>query len=212
MFALSAALAAVMTYCILAIEHRGLDISYDWGIARCSAGFFLGPSLILLGSHLNRFASTHGALFARAALAAAQIAAVMAAIAVMCVATGAAVVSVIPLFFFAVALLQTDEGPVAHFLQHRWIQFLGQISYSIYMVQLLIVVSTTIILKRMIKVPLSTDPLTHKATMVVNPWLGDILVAGIIATVLVVASLTYHWVEVPGRAYGRRLVERAECP
>ncbi|MBV8107457.1 MAG: acyltransferase [Hyphomicrobiales bacterium] len=185
-------------YCALAVNFGNLDITYDWGGARCVAGFFLGSSIIFIGSFIS------GAVPDRV-LQLAEVAVVVAAIALMSLATGSSVVLVIPLFIAAIALLQRDKGPIARLLRLRSIQYLGKISYSIYMVQLLTMLSVTIILKRFFKIPVLTDPRTQRITMIMNPWVGDIVLIGIILLVLLVATVTYEFIENPGRRLGRQL-------
>jgi peptidoglycan/LPS O-acetylase OafA/YrhL len=126
----------------------------------------------------------------------------------MQLASGPAVVLVIPLFVTAIALLRTDKGPAVRILMHSSMQYLGRVSYSIYMIQFPIIMFLMIVLKRLFKVPLFQDPNTQRFTLLINPWLGDLLVLGSVGAVLVIASISYTWIESPGRAFGRRLVGR----
>ena len=112
------------------------------------------------------------------------------------VTRGALVVTVIPLLVVMIALLQSDQGPIALLLKARPIQFLGRISYSIYMVHVLIVGGIVIALNRLL-------PLAFHRN-VLNYWTGDLLVAATIVTVLGAATATYTYVEEPGRLFGRR--------
>lgn len=198
LFPIVATLFAGVAYCALAAEFGNLDITYDWGGARCFAGFFLGSSIIFIGSFISRVVPD-------SVLQMAEVAVVVVAITLMCLVTGPIVVSVIPLFIAAIALLQRDKGPVARLLRLQSIQFLGTVSYSIYMVQLFVILSATIILKRVFKIPVSTDPHTQRITMIMNPWVGDIVLIGILLSVLLLATMTYKLIENPGRGLGRQL-------
>jgi peptidoglycan/LPS O-acetylase OafA/YrhL len=181
----------IALYCALALSVGTLDVSYDWGLVRAIGGFFLAPLLIVLG---------RGAPAPSTALGLAEIAVAAGAIAIMAVATGAMVVLVIPLLFLAVCLLQTDKGPVARILQSAAIQYLGRISYSIYMVQMVVLLAAATTLKRVFKV---VDWST------IDPWIGDVMVLAIAGVVVAAASVTFRLIEEPGRALGRRLAARS---
>lgn len=103
-------------YCLLAAAFGNLDITYDWGGVRCFAGFFLGSSIVFIGS-ISR-------ILPNGALKMVEIAVIVVAVTLMSLIGGSAVV------------LQTGKGPIARLLQSRYIKFLGRHSYSIYMVQL----------------------------------------------------------------------------
>jgi peptidoglycan/LPS O-acetylase OafA/YrhL len=181
----------IALYGTLALSLGTLDASYDWGIVRAIGGFFLAPLLIVLGRR---------APAPSMALGLAEIAAAAGAIAIMAVAAGPMVVLVIPVLFLAVCLLQTDEGPVAKILRNRAIQYLGRISYSIYMVQMVVGLAATIALKHFLGVD-------WPAT--INPWIGDLMVLAIAGGVVAAASVTFRLIEEPGRAFGRRLAARS---
>jgi peptidoglycan/LPS O-acetylase OafA/YrhL len=203
LFSVAATLVAGGIYCMLAVDFGTLDITYDWGGARCIAGFFLGSSTIFIGSFLPRIVPDR-------ILRIAETAVIVAAIALMSVVTGRAVILVIPLFVVAIALLQTDKGPVARLLQHQSIQYLGRISYSIYMVHLLIILITINTIALFSKITRSTGPM-------ISSWKGDCFLIGIIISVLLVATITYKVIETPGRGLGRRVAaprspERDQLP
>lgn len=62
-----------------------------------------------------------------------------------------------------------------------------------------------IILKRVFVLPTAINPITGKPIIMINPWIGDLLVLGIVVVVVVTASATYALIEEPGRLFGRRL-------
>jgi peptidoglycan/LPS O-acetylase OafA/YrhL len=72
------------------------------------------------------------------------------------------------------------------------------------MVHQIVVIFILIVMKRL--VPTFVDPGTGKAFVMISPWLGDFLVFGVVATVLLGAWGTYQLIEEPGRLFGRRLV------
>ncbi|HLH97100.1 MAG TPA: acyltransferase [Xanthobacteraceae bacterium] len=187
-----------LAYVGLALERGGLDITYDWGVVRCLAGFFLGATVMLP----REFEKDRRL---QLPMHIAAVASVIAIVLVMSLAHGWEVVLVIPAFVAAVGLLQTDQGPAARVLMHPFVQFLGRISYSIYMVQYVTILVLTISVKRLFKVALTTDPVTHKFIILINPWIGDALVLVSVLAIVLIAQLTYSWIESPARAFGRRL-------
>jgi len=127
---------------------------------------------------------------------------------VMAETSGAILFLTIPLFVIGVWLIQSNQGPIAKILISAPAQFLGRISYSIYMVHTLIIVIIIIVSKRVFGVSASDNPVLTFPLIVVNPWLGDVLVVGLIVTVVATASLTYFLVEEPGRLLGRHYFRR----
>jgi peptidoglycan/LPS O-acetylase OafA/YrhL len=204
-FPIAAILVAGAIYCVLAVDFGNLDITYDWGGARCFGGFFLGSSIGFISSFTSH-------KFPTISFKKAEIAVVVAAVTLMTIVTGPSVALVIPLYVAAIALLKTDQGPAARLLQHWAIQYLGRVSYSIYMVHSLVILTATILLKRVFEVPVFNDSHTHQVTMIINPWLGDVVLVGITTTVLLVATVTYKLIENPGRALGRQLTAAGQSP
>ena len=138
-FFLIGALAAAFAYSAVAIDRGTLDAVYNFGIVRCLAGFFLGMLLFQFTSNMSSQR--------RATLARCEVVAAICVILAMSFASGLFVVLVIPLFVVVVALLQSDSGPVARLLMLKPAQFLGKVSYSIYMVHAFIVSCRLIALK-----------------------------------------------------------------
>jgi peptidoglycan/LPS O-acetylase OafA/YrhL len=185
-------------YAVVTIEWGTLDVRADWGIVRCLAGFFLGMLIC-------RFKGRNMLNESPTLVWGGEVAVMIAIVLVMCFASGPLLVFVIPLFVIVVALLQSDRGPVARLLISPGAQFLGRISYSIYMVHSFLVVCLLITLKRVFVLPMALNPIREAPIVLLNPWIGDLLVLGIVVAVVAAASLTYVVIEEPGRLFGRRL-------
>jgi peptidoglycan/LPS O-acetylase OafA/YrhL len=185
-------------YATLALERRTLDVTVDWGIIRCLAGFFLG----MLIYQFNRRDILGRSRILRAACG---IVVTIALLLTMAFSSGPFIALVIPLFVIAIAVLQFDQGPVARLLISPVAQFLGRISYSIYMVHGLLVVCLLIILKRVFVLSTAMNPIREYPIVAINPWIGDLLVIGIVVAVVAAASVSYAVIEEPGRLFGRRL-------
>jgi peptidoglycan/LPS O-acetylase OafA/YrhL len=191
-------LLAAVSYAAIALTRDTLNV-VDLGVVRCLAGFFCG---MLIHQFAGRRSLGRAGLF----IPGLDIALVMAVVLIMSLTSGPLIVAVIPLAVLTVARLQSDQGPVARLLNTKPAQFLGRISYSIYMVHEFIVVCTLIILKRAFDVPLEVYSIRKEPIAAINPWLGDLLVGGLLVAVITSAALTYAFVEEPGRLFGRRLV------
>ncbi len=193
---------SLAAYLSIASAMGTLDVTFTLGLVRCLAGFSLGVA-VWLYSPVNW-------------TIAAPVAMVAGALAVLIEATvaGAGIVAVIPLFVALVAALQYDRGVVANVLSTRSAQFLGRVSYSIYLTHMPILYVFTIALKRLAHVPFRSGP--HGQMLdIASPWVGDLLFAGVIVVVLAASSLTYALVEEPGRRFGLRVAQslshRQEC-
>jgi peptidoglycan/LPS O-acetylase OafA/YrhL len=197
LFFVVAPVIAAAIYIVMALERRTLDVTYDWGILRCIAGFMLG---MLVSNFARKDIWGQSAFFAGTC----EIVVAIAILLTMGLASGWAVVFVIPLFVMEIASVQSDRGPVARLMTARPIQFLGRISYSIYMVHFLLIVLLLIVLKRV--VPTSIDLSTGNKIIAMSPWVGDLLAIGMLAGVLASAATTYAFIEEPARLFGRRLV------
>lgn len=197
---LAIAAVALIVYFVVALTQGTLDVTYFLGFVRSVAGFSLGVAVQRFSPSADRLADTRGA--ARLSSLAPLVA--LAALATLALAKGASVFIAIPLFVALVATLQFDRGRVARLLSTGPMQFLGRISYSVYLVHMPILYVATILLKRLPGVGAHAGP--HGVALdVASPWLGDLLFAGAIAMLLFVARFTYAAVEEPGRRLGSRM-------
>jgi peptidoglycan/LPS O-acetylase OafA/YrhL len=100
--------------------------------------------------------------------------------------------SLLLVFGFALCVLLAAQGKTgyARFLEWRPILFLGEISYSLYMTHLIAI------------------RLFNWLTENGRGWGSAATVTTILVIVLAVSLATYHFVELPSRKFGRRLVLR----
>jgi peptidoglycan/LPS O-acetylase OafA/YrhL len=138
-----------------------------------------------------------------------ELGAALGALTLMSVGSGESVGSIIVVFVILIAFLQFDNGLLANFMKSGPAQLLGRLSYSIYMVHIPILIAMSTVLKYALGVaPVVIGPDNPVPNLAVNPWGGDLLVAGTLITVLAVSYVTYSTIERPGRLYGRRVVGR----
>jgi peptidoglycan/LPS O-acetylase OafA/YrhL len=179
---------ACLSYIALAFTYDTLDLTVNWGIVRCLAGF-------LFGFLLFRFAHVFRLAHSRRLVRLLELAVSMGILLTLALSTGPYVVIAIPLFVVLVALLQTDAGPIAFLLSLRLPQFLGRISYSIYMVHSIVLIIVIVFLQRLL-------PMLGLAGTI-NPWVGDAIVVIALVSVMAVACGTYSIIEEPGRLFGK---------
>lgn len=189
-----AALCAVSlaAYWAIASSAGTLDVTDGLGLARCLAGFSLGVAIRLYSPQDWIKAPVVGG-----------VAAVL-AVAIMSLASGGAIVVIIPVFIALTTALQYDRGAVARLLATPPAQFLGRVSYSIYLTHMPVLYLYKIVLKRVAHIASHAGP--HGRMLDIgSPWLGDALFGGVIVTVLLSSWMTYRFVEEPGRRYGARI-------
>ena len=181
----------VAGYAYLIIDRGTLNVTFDVGVIRCLSGFFLG------------------ALIARVPPAAfpnllAAISIFATALIISCL-SGSAEIVVIPAFAVLVYALINDESTIANILLTKPLAFLGEISFSIYLVHYLVIS----VIGTILKVALHAKPISLIGWEIpmfdVSPVLGDFLVAITLACTLVIAKWAYERIEVPGRKLGYKL-------
>jgi peptidoglycan/LPS O-acetylase OafA/YrhL len=171
---------------------------------RCGAGFAIGMMLFgLADSRLHRALSTAPTRL----LTAVQALAVLTLVATLSLGHGRWSVVNVPVLAALLFCLQFDRGAVAGFLCSRPLQALGQWSYSIYLLHLVLMLQVATVLKHL-GAPVGLDALGGEQVRV--PLLeGDALVLGAIVAVVALAAFTYRRIEAPAREWGRRPWRRA---
>lgn len=199
----TAAFLALSAYGVLAFTYQSLDLTYDWGLVRCVCGFVLGMAVFEVS---RRNGARALAAANPTALAWAPMLVTAALIVVMSFTSGWVVVFVIPVFVIMVGVFQTEHGIVANMLNSRAAQYLGRISYSVYMIHFLVLTVFTMFLRRLLQVPMEMDPVVLLPVFRIDPWVGDLLVIAVVAAVVAISSVTHRVVEEPARLFGRELV------
>ncbi len=187
-------------FCFVALAHGDLNSTHDFGIIRSLAGFFIGACI---------FEITHAENYPKLSsnfLALGQVALIIAFLLIAGTASGATVVAVVPVFIGLVALVQSDAGILARALMTPAAQFLGKISYSVYMVHWVLLYVEAIALKRVFHVPSQFDSVMHVPIFQTERWTGDLILAGSLACVIAVSVFTYRLIEAPARKWGHKLI------
>jgi peptidoglycan/LPS O-acetylase OafA/YrhL len=199
MLILSVSCALILTFLAQsAPETHGLLFTYDYGFVRCLMSFGFGVSLNALHKRMSITAPPwlqsvielllFNACFFAVAFSIQGVAWQFAAIGIFS----------ITIFWFA-----DSQGVVSVFLKTAPLRFLGIISYSVYMTHAIIVAMVENVFRYIIKIPLVAPEFVGDGRPPLDtPWAGAIAFA-VVALVVAVSSLTYRYIEVPGKAFGK---------
>ncbi|MCW2390187.1 peptidoglycan/LPS O-acetylase OafA/YrhL [Sphingobium sp. B11D3B] len=166
-------------YAYVALTSGNLDIVKGLAIARCLAGFSLGMILYWQRSAFDHLSS--GTLGLLQLIGLALISAPLIA--------GLNDVIAIPGFFLLVAATWPDRGALPRLLARPFFQWLGEISYSIYLTHVVLLGPWRLIV----------PPITERL------HIGDamarvILIGGGVPMILLASTLTFVFIEQPARA------------
>jgi peptidoglycan/LPS O-acetylase OafA/YrhL len=194
---------------LLRYSDRGMDVTFDLGIVRCVYGFLIGHFVYRLWQICPRD------IFDAAPV---EIAVLIAAIGYVSFAGRSGYSFFAPLVFATVVLVFAFEaGPVSKLMANRGNEWLGRISYSIYMWQAFIIFN-------LVDRPVSiVEKITHRALtttdagsalggeagklIVLGGHLVPLLVTALYLGVLVVvAGISYRWIEKPAQDWFRAAV------
>jgi peptidoglycan/LPS O-acetylase OafA/YrhL len=167
----------------------GEDIAFKYGVIRCVFGFSAG----VLVWHLHRA----GSLRSGTALELLSVALIV--VFVWAAGTTVRSVAAAPLVFsVAVLVFAAEAGALSGVLRKRLFLTLGALSYSIYMVHY--VVAWVV---RDLK--MAGGDSFSGIKLGGELWEGDVVYLVSFALVLFISAITYRIIEVPGRAWFRRL-------
>ncbi len=187
---------------LLAASPLYLNTTYQFGFVRSLMGFALGVAVQTIYTSGYRL----GGSVAEAAICMICIAFVHFMV--------AGPVTLFAPFLFAIAVwvVASEGGFVSRALRHRFLLWLGTISYSIYMVHAFVQARIGDVIQ------LAGDNLGLRVSngsvgefptsmIVATPWIGDLLTMTMLALVGLTAAASYRWIELPGREATRRWVK-----
>jgi peptidoglycan/LPS O-acetylase OafA/YrhL len=176
--AMPALLAAL--FALVTLYGRGdLDITFDFGVLRCLLSFALGMAAFRLYEAVrdSRLARPSEWLLAGGILWV-----------VLAMHFDLHPVLVVPGFVALVLFAALGTGPVTKLLGIAPLHFLGQISYSIYLVQYPVQRIWHMLSRKL-----------HAGEF--DVWSGTLSLIAVVAIVIAISSLTYHFVERPARRW-----------
>ncbi|MGA7981022.1 MAG: acyltransferase [Chromatiaceae bacterium] len=194
---------------IIGLAHGFMGVSLDYGFFRCIAGFFMG------------YLTYRAYRTAGASISAGSETAALAIMLLFLLYAGRGVPTVLAPFVFSliVFVFAAEGGTISRLLRRQPFRALGEWSYSIYMVHAFFVV--VIMRAAQVIATLTGSPLlAHSVaaggepqkTLVYwgNAYLTDAMTAVYLALTILIASLTYRFVEQPGRSWFNRVAQRHE--
>lgn len=180
---------------VLAVAPSGMQSTFDYALARCIYGFMAG---VLVRRAWEWRAPRLGSLGEVGVLAA-----VLAAVTLL--PTSAPALLVTPCFALAVWVFASEDGVLSRALKRPWPQRLGAWSYSIYMVHVLI--ALTILTAAMLGAKHGLHlfgRVEGVASIVGSAPVTAAITVGYLGAIVLLSSLTYRFVELPGqRLFGR---------
>lgn len=195
------ALGVMAALLLVGVAPEGMASTYDYGVPRCLFGFSAGVAVRAVWGRIGAWRPPFASL-----LEIAMLLSVGAGVWLLPRAWGTLVV---PLFAAAVLLFAFEAGAISRLLRGRVPRFLGERSYSIYMVHSLIVIgllSVAVLAGRAGHPLLGT---VRGETGFVGPPLAmDSLLIAYLMLVVLVSHLGYRWIEAPGRDLAGRIARR----
>lgn len=167
------------------LEHD-LDVTFDYGYLRGLAGFMIGM-LVYVGYQNKKIS----ALFSKDIIGIASIIVLF-----VSMHFGFNDLVYIPLFMIVVLCFSTNEGAIAKICSLKPLQYLGDISYSIYMVHALIIFYAGDYLLESLGITFK-DNEAHQVSFV-----SGLLACTLFAMIVIfVSSITYYLIEKPCRKW-----------
>lgn len=204
------ALIFVCPIILAAWSSLDLSVTNGLGLVRCVYGFACGVVI----RHIYRRIAEEDRRPSMRTMTAVEIAVIVAGAVFLNLASKTNVAVAAPLVFSAIVLVFAFErGLVSRLLKAAPFLLLGALSYSIYMVHAIVIglfVVAVPVIGRLTGMTLTSPRLSIAGDPRIgaSPIQGDLIALAIVLSVLLCSWLTYQYVEKPGRAWTRRLVER----
>lgn len=175
-------LFGLMTYAFLALNKPNLDVTYDLGILRCFAGFSIGMVSSWLFDLDRQPEKSSGRI--KATLLELLVL-VMSAYWVIA-AEGVMTFTIAPILLSLMIVFAAGNGWISHVLGRGIFQYLGKISYSIYLNHALIIVVFNVALNK-----------AFGDVLNISYEMGTLISLVYLCVVLLSSHITYHLVEMP---------------
>ncbi len=182
-----------------------IDAQYDFGIIRCVLGFFIGLVCYDLYLIINQRSNLR--TLTSATTASAEVLCVGLVILFVCFCgDGPPSLAAPGVFGLTVLTFSFEGGFVSKILKTRPFVFLGTLSYSIYMVHMLVQIGMRYALQ--LAESKSGIVLFNNGRIGAEMWQGDISYGVTLGLVVGVSYFTYNIIEEPGRRQSRKIADR----
>jgi len=175
-------------YAMLATLKPDMNITYDLAFYRCLAGFYTG----VIGSEIYRNIKSRKGIktmsFGTASIIEILVLSISTAFVIYC--PGKLQFFVGPILLLFVLTFAFDKGIVSRVMMSGVFRYLAKISYSVYMVHMIIAVVFYGVISKLVPVNWFTQGIN-----------GDLLLIPYLAVVFICSHLTQKYVEVKGMKY-----------
>ncbi len=184
------ALLVAVNYYILSRVKPNMDFHYDLGFFRCLGGFFTGVLVAASYRYLHNRSKPQPKN--KTLLSLLEVFALGIMLGFVIYFPGRAQFFIAPVAFVFVLVFAFDGGFVSRIMASKPLTYLGRISYSIYMIHILISLIFAIIAEKIFPIIFGTDWNENKIS-------GDLWLIPYIILVISVSHFSYKYVEIPGR-------------
>ena len=191
---ISLVIAVVGAFIVVSLAPRWMNTTWQFGWARALYGFFLGVLVYRLWA--ARPAPGRGWM---------EAGLILLALVFVWLAVGPWTVLASLVFAPVVWVLAGDRGPVARALSWKPLVKLGDVSYGVYLIHMLLIVLLMIAARKL-------DLMAGPRVDLGPTWANDLLTAGFLVTVIALAVLSYRFIETPARNAVGAWLKRRSAP
>ncbi|MFY9641715.1 MAG: acyltransferase [Rhodomicrobium sp.] len=192
-------------------SFSSMEATHGLSLFRCLFGFYIGATVSILFPRMDAYLP-HGQFMATTL----EILAITAAGAVVLAAKTDVAFAAPFIFGFAVIVFARERGAVSSLVTTRFFTFLGDRSYSIYMLHFIVMLTMTRFIKTasgvyMHGAGLNYIPLRNSDIRLIylgSDTVADCMVFIFIMVLLIASSITYKYIENPGRTFFNGLADR----
>jgi len=212
-----AALVCVAAPVFLGVfSELNMHTTYEYGYIRCIFGFAAG--MLTYDIHNRFFRNVSFGSITATMLEVATVGLIIGYISI--VGHSLASLAAPFIFMFGILVFAAEKGAASKVLQHKWLLLIGTLSYSIYMVHMIIQTFWKIgalIIGKVFDYPLlQLVPVLHgngvERSFGQSVWQGDLGTVLMLLSVILVSYFTYYWIEDPFRKMFNRWANKIKTP
>ena len=197
---ISMGIAAI--FALLSFVKPNMDITYDLGLLRCLAGFFIGGVAAYVFSEITSrkdMISLKDRKAFKLGFTALEALTLIACYVFVTYCTGSLQFFAAPFLFLFICVFAFDGGYISNFMSQKIFGYLAKISYSVYMTHVIFAIIFAIMYERLLPGMAQTP---EEFSGGLN---GDLLLIPYMLAVVGFSHLTWKFVEIPGGRFLRNL-------